>query len=508
MVKAAAQLGWIDGTRRRARAPARDQARRRRLRAHVLRARRRRVARVARVTDDRLVRARAGAHPRRRQLAGARVRRGRRRAVLRRARAGRVTSSTPTATTTSTTCSRGARRSSVTPHPAVVEAVQRAAADGTSFGAPTPREVELAEAICDGCRRVEKVRLVSSGTEAGDDRGPPRARRDRPAEDPEVRRLLPRPPRRAARRRPAAASPRSGCPVRPASPTGTVADTVVVPYNDVDALDAVLAEHGDQLAAVLVEPIAANMGLVAPRRRLPRGAARALHAHRRAARVRRGDHRLPRRAGRRAGQVRHHARPLDLRQGHRRRAPARRGRRRGRGHGRARPARPRVPGGHAVGEPARDRGRARGARAARRRRVRPRSKQPPSASPTACAKRSPTPASPRRSRARTRSSACSSAGPGARLRAARKRPTTRATRSSSTDCSIEACTSRRAATRRCSRAWRTPTPTSTQRSRPQQMPRPRCAESVERRAANVVTARCGRALRGGGGCGPCRTAMR
>ncbi len=48
----------------------------------------------------------------------------------------------------------------------IVDAVQRAAADGTSYGAPTPREVELAEVICDAVRSVEKVRLVSSGTEA------------------------------------------------------------------------------------------------------------------------------------------------------------------------------------------------------------------------------------------------------------------------------------------------------------------------------------------------------
>src|SRR5262245_30457654 len=51
-------------------------------------------------------------------------------------------------------------------HPKVVEAVQRAAARGTSYGAPTPGEVELAEAISDAVASVEKVRLVSSGTEA------------------------------------------------------------------------------------------------------------------------------------------------------------------------------------------------------------------------------------------------------------------------------------------------------------------------------------------------------
>ena len=75
-------------------------------------------------------------------------------------------SSTPTAASTSTTCSRGARRSSGHAHPKVVEAVQRAAADGTSYGAPTPREVELVEAICARVPSVEKARLVSSGTEA------------------------------------------------------------------------------------------------------------------------------------------------------------------------------------------------------------------------------------------------------------------------------------------------------------------------------------------------------
>ena len=86
-------------------------------------------------------------------------------------------------------------------HPAVVEAVQRAAADGTSFGAPTEREVELAEAIAARVPSVEKVRLVSSGTEAA----MTAVRLARGAtgrdEDPEVRGLLPRPRRRAARRR-------------------------------------------------------------------------------------------------------------------------------------------------------------------------------------------------------------------------------------------------------------------------------------------------------------------
>ena len=217
-----------------------------------------------------MVRAGAGAHPRRRQLARARVRLGRRRPVLRRARRTARASSTPTAASTSTTCSRGARRSSGTRIPAIVEAVQRAAADGTSFGAPTAREVELAEAICDRVPSVEKVRLVSSGTEAA----MTAVRLARGAtgrvEDREVRGLLPRPPRRAARRRRGAASRRSGCPARPASrrepsPTRSSSPTTTSPRSTRRS-----PSTAPIVAAVLVEPIAANMGLVPPGRRLPR----------------------------------------------------------------------------------------------------------------------------------------------------------------------------------------------------------------------------------------------
>ena len=149
-------------------------------------------------------------------------------------------------------------------HPKVVEAVQRAAADGTSYGAPTPGEVELVEAICARVPvgREGAARVV--GHRSGDDRGAPRARRDRSRQDREVRGLLPRPPRRAARAGRAAVWRRSGLPGSAGVTRGTVADTIVVPYNDIAALDAALAEHGAQTAAILVEPVAANMGLVAP----------------------------------------------------------------------------------------------------------------------------------------------------------------------------------------------------------------------------------------------------
>jgi glutamate-1-semialdehyde 2,1-aminomutase len=141
-------------------------------------------------------------------------------------------------------------------HPKVVEAVQRAAADGTSYGAPTEREVLLAEAIRERMPSCERVRLVSSGTEAtmtavrvargftGRDRivvfdGCYHGHADV---------LL------AAGGSGLAAL---GVPGSAGVPASAVADTVVVPYN-------VVPDIGADVAAVLVEPVAANMGLVPP----------------------------------------------------------------------------------------------------------------------------------------------------------------------------------------------------------------------------------------------------
>ncbi len=85
--------------------------------------------------------------------------------------------------------------------PETLAAVGEAAADGTSFGAPTEREVELAAEIADAVPSVEKVRLVSSGTEASMSAIRLARGFTSPRPDPEVRRLLPRPRRRAARER-------------------------------------------------------------------------------------------------------------------------------------------------------------------------------------------------------------------------------------------------------------------------------------------------------------------
>lgn len=147
--------------------------------------------------------------------------------------------------------------------PAIVDSVQRAAAEGTSYGAPTEREILLAEAIIERVPSVEKVRLVNSGTEAG--MTAVRLARGATGRAKIVKfagcyhghsdALL------------AAAGSgvaTLGLPGSAGVTEGTVADTIVLPFNDLDVIDAAFAAHPDDIAAVLVEPVAANMGVVAP----------------------------------------------------------------------------------------------------------------------------------------------------------------------------------------------------------------------------------------------------
>ncbi|HEX6663798.1 MAG TPA: glutamate-1-semialdehyde 2,1-aminomutase [Gaiellaceae bacterium] len=148
--------------------------------------------------------------------------------------------------------------------PETVAAVRDAAGRGTSFGAPTEAEVELAAEIVDAVPSVERVRLVSSGTEAA--MSAVRLARAHTGRDRIVKfagcyhghadALL--------------ASAGSGVatlglPSSPGVPTAVTSDTIVCPFNDVDAAAAAVAQYGEGLAAILVEPIAGNMGVVPPR---------------------------------------------------------------------------------------------------------------------------------------------------------------------------------------------------------------------------------------------------
>ena len=147
--------------------------------------------------------------------------------------------------------------------PETVEAVVAAARDGTSFGAATEREVELAAEVADAVPSIEKLRLVSSGTEAAMSairlaRG--FTRRDRVLKfagcyHGHVDALL--------------AEAGSGLatlaiPTTPGVPTNVTAHTIVAPYNDVDAAAAAVANYGEGLACIIVEPVAGNMGVVPP----------------------------------------------------------------------------------------------------------------------------------------------------------------------------------------------------------------------------------------------------
>jgi glutamate-1-semialdehyde 2,1-aminomutase len=149
-------------------------------------------------------------------------------------------------------------------HPAVVEAVRQAAARGTSYGAPCAAEVELAERVVRRFPSIDKVRFVSSGTEATMSAlrlaraftGRRKVLKFEGCYHGHADGLLV-----------SAGSGLAtlGIPGSPGVPEGTVADTIVAPYNDLAAVEAVVTAHGADLAAVIVEPVAGNMGCVPPR---------------------------------------------------------------------------------------------------------------------------------------------------------------------------------------------------------------------------------------------------
>lgn len=147
--------------------------------------------------------------------------------------------------------------------PETVEAVREAALDGTSFGAPTEREVELAQEIVDAVPSVELVRLVSSGTEAA--MSAVRLARGFTYRD----RVIKFAGCYHGHADGFLASAGSGLatlgiPASPGVPSGVTSDTIVCEYNDVDGVAAAVERYGEGLAAIIVEPIAGNMGCVPP----------------------------------------------------------------------------------------------------------------------------------------------------------------------------------------------------------------------------------------------------
>jgi glutamate-1-semialdehyde 2,1-aminomutase len=147
--------------------------------------------------------------------------------------------------------------------PATVEAVREAALRGTSFGAPTEAEVELAAEIVDAVPSVEKVRLVSSGTEAA--MSALRLARGFTKRD----RILKFAGCYHGHADALLASAGSGLatlgiPSTPGVPTAVTRDTIVCPYNDLDAVADAVMRYGEGLAAIVVEPVAGNMGVVPP----------------------------------------------------------------------------------------------------------------------------------------------------------------------------------------------------------------------------------------------------
>ena len=228
-------------------------------------------------------------------------------------------------------------------HPGVVRAIQRAAGAGTSYGAPTQQELELARMICEAFPSVEKVRLVSSGTEAV--MSAIRVARGFTKRDAILKfegcyhghadHLLVKAGSGAAT---------LGLPDSPGVPKAAASQTLTAPYNDIESVKSLVQKHWRNLACIIVEPVAGNMGVVLPRPRLSAATAHPHQKTRYPPDLRRSDFRISRGLWRRADPVRHRPRSHVPGKNHRRRAAGGRLRRVTRDHGSGGAGRSRVPG--------------------------------------------------------------------------------------------------------------------------------------------------------------------
>ena len=149
-------------------------------------------------------------------------------------------------------------------HPQVVSALQEAAARGTSYGAPTLLETELAKLVQSVYPSIEVIRMVNSGTEAT--MSALRLARGYTGRSKIVKFIGCYHGHSDSLLVSAGSGMATfGVPSSPGVTAGTAADTIAVPYNDEDAIRSVMEREGDAIAAVIVEPVAGNMGLVLPR---------------------------------------------------------------------------------------------------------------------------------------------------------------------------------------------------------------------------------------------------
>ena len=148
-------------------------------------------------------------------------------------------------------------------HPEIVAAVNAAAAGGTSFGAPTEIEVKMAQLVTEMVPSVEMVRMVNSGTEAT--MSAIRLARGHTGRNKIVKFegcwhghadsfLI----------QAGSSALTMGAPSSPGVTPGTAADSITVPFNDLEAVEKAVVENRDEIAAVIVEPVAGNMGVIPP----------------------------------------------------------------------------------------------------------------------------------------------------------------------------------------------------------------------------------------------------